>query len=87
MGLSLKELIQLQNKSLEEQIEFLNQNYPKINFKTALLKIDELKKNQDLNNTSQTFNLRRQENTINDLLLKINPSFYKILKEKGFIKE
>ena len=81
MSLSLRELIQLKDKSLEEQEEFLKQKYSKLNFKNLFLKLNELKENQNLNNTPQTFKLRREENSLK------NSFFYQNLKDSGIIKE
>ena len=81
MSLSLKELIQLKNKSLEEQQVFLKQKYPKVKFEKLFLNLAEIKEKQSLNNTPQTFKLRREENSLK------NSFFYQNLKDSGIIKE
>lgn len=86
MGI-LKDFIQLKDKSIEEQIEFLKKKNSNLDIK-KLEKIQNeimILKEQNLNIRSQTYNLRKPQQK--SLIIKENGLLATFLKEKGIIKE
>lgn len=86
MGI-LKDFIQLKDKSIEEQIEFLKKKNSNLDIK-KLEKIQNeimILKEQNLNIRSQTYNLRKPQQK--SLVIKENGLLATFLKEKGIIKE
>lgn len=86
MGI-LKDFIQLKDKSIEEQIEFLKKKNSNLDIK-KLEKIQNeimILKEQNLNARSQTYNLRKPQQK--SLIIKENGLLATFLKEKGIIKE